>query len=73
MSRSIMEKSSRTAEFVSGQNNQACDKNGQDAQRQAQGQVQKNGPNREYRIAEFVGADKAAKNQPNKNSARGAQ
>ncbi|KAF9146432.1 hypothetical protein BGX30_000054 [Mortierella sp. GBA39] len=68
-----MEKSSRTAEFVSGQNNQACDKKGQDAQRQAQGQVQKNGPNREHRTAEFVGADKADKNQPNKDGARRAQ
>lgn len=68
-----MEKSSRTAEFVSGQNNQACDKKGQDAQRQAQDQVQKNGPNREHRTAEFVGADKADKNQPNKNGVRGTQ
>ncbi|KAG0377999.1 hypothetical protein BGX24_004973 [Mortierella sp. AD032] len=69
-----MEKNSKTAEFVSGQNNQSRDKNNQQsAQRQAQGQPQKDGPQREHRTAEFVGADKADKNQPNKNGARRAQ
>ncbi|KAF8932397.1 hypothetical protein BGZ47_011401 [Haplosporangium gracile] len=68
-----VEKSSRSAEFVSGQNNQSSDKKGQDAQRQAQGQVQKNGFNRGHRAAEFVGADKADKNQSNKDGARDAQ
>ncbi|KAG0287746.1 hypothetical protein BGZ97_007019, partial [Linnemannia gamsii] len=52
----------------------SCDKKGQDAQCQAQAQPQKNGPNREHRTAEFVGANQANKNQPpNKNGARTAQ
>ncbi|KAF9124680.1 hypothetical protein BGW39_007967 [Mortierella sp. 14UC] len=69
-----MEKTSRTAEFVAGQNNQSCDQKGQQgAQRQAQGQPQKNDPDCEHRTAEFVGADKNDKNEPNKNGARRAQ